>query len=85
MVCVSGVVCSACVVFGVRVISGICLNYVYMYVLCVCVVWGLVWGVCVSVVCGCACVCIASDMDCSLGIVPWHGCVEQSQIGTPFS
>ena len=52
MVYVSGVVCNVCVMFGVRVISGICVNYVYVcvvgcvcavYSVRVCVVWGLVW------------------------------------------
>lgn len=47
MVCVSGVVRSACVVFGVCVISGMCVNYVYVCVV-VCMQYKqCVWYVCV--------------------------------------
>lgn len=51
MVCVSGVVCSACVVVGIRVISGICVNYVYVcVVVCLCVQY--MQCVCMCVWCG---------------------------------
>lgn len=57
-VCVSGVVCSACVMFGVRVISGIYVNYVYVCVVgYVCSIFSACVCVCGGVWCGGMCEC----------------------------